>query len=95
MLLPDEYQRTTARDAYGLVQQYRSAWLRTRGRTTFNADTLGTLQIFVNGSHFGDVESLRDIPIVEILELRYRNAQEATMRYGTNYAAGVIEIKTR
>ena len=93
--MPDEYQGTTARDAYGLVQQYRAAWLRARGRTSFKADSLGTLQIYVNGSRFGDVESLRDIPIVEILELRYRNGQEATMRYGTNHAAGVIEIKTR
>lgn len=95
VLTPDEYQGTTARHAYDLVQQYRSAWLRTRGRTSFKADTLGTLQIYVNGSRFGDLESLRDIPIVEILELRYRSGQEATMRYGTNHAAGVIEIKTR
>lgn len=95
VLTPEEYQGTTARDAYGLVQQYRAAWLRTRGRTSFNADSLGTLQVYVNGSRFGDVESLREIPILEILELRYRSGQEATMRYGTNHAAGVIEIKTR
>jgi hypothetical protein len=95
VLTPAEYQGTTARDAYGLVQQYRSEWLRTRGRTSFHADSVATLQIYVNGSRFGDVESLREIPIAEILELRYRNGQEATMRYGTNHPAGVIEIKTQ
>jgi len=31
----------------------------------------------------------------EIIEMRFRNGQEATMRYRTNHAGGVIEIQTR
>lgn len=95
VLLPDEFANTTARDAFGIVQQYRAVWLRSRGGTSFRDSTSGRVQVYVNGSRWGDVERLREIPLVEIIELRFRNGQEATMLYGTNHAAGVIEVRTR
>jgi hypothetical protein len=95
LLLPDEFAGTSARDAFGLVQQYRPAWLRTRGASSMRDQTVGQVQVYVNGSRWGGIERLREIPLVEISELRYRSGQEATMRYGTNHAGGVIEIQTR
>ncbi len=49
----------------------------------------------MNGSRWGNVERLREIPIAQIVEIRYRSGQEATMRYGQNVAGGVIEVRTR
>ena len=95
VLLPDEFAGTSARDAYGLVQQYRPVWLRVRGATSFQDQTEGQVQVYVNGTRWGDVERLRGIPIVDIQELRYRSGAEATMRYGANHAGGVIEVSTR
>ena len=95
VLLPDEFAGTSARDAYGIVQQYRPAWLRSRGVTSFRDSTAGLVQVYVNGTRWGEIERLRDIPLVEIVEVRFRNGQEATMRYGTNHAGGVIEVRTR
>jgi hypothetical protein len=95
VLLPDEFAGTSARDAYGIVQQYRSAWLRSRGVTSFRDSTAGLVQVYVNGTRWGEVERLRDIPLVEITEIRYRSGQEATMLYGANHAGGVIEVLTR
>ncbi|HXO85112.1 MAG TPA: carboxypeptidase-like regulatory domain-containing protein [Gemmatimonadales bacterium] len=95
VLLPDEFVSTTARDAYGLVQQYRPNWLRSRGRTSFQNDSAGLVQLYVNGQRWGEIERLREISLVDVLELRYRNGQEATMRYGNNHAGGVIEVRTR
>jgi len=95
VLLPDEFAGTSARDAFGIVQQYRPAWLRSRGVTSFKDSTAGLVQVYVNGTRWGEVEKLREIPLVEIVEVRYRSGQEATMRYGTNHAGGVIEVRTR
>jgi hypothetical protein len=95
VLLPDEFAGTSARDAYGIVQQYRSAWLRSRGVLSFSDSTSGRVQVYVNGTRWGEIDRLREIPLVEIVEIRYRSGQEATMRYGTNHAGGVIEVFTR
>ena len=95
VLLPDEFERTSARDAYGIVQQYRPQWLRSRGATSFMDASAGLVQVYVNGTRWGELERLREVALEDIVELRYRNAQEATMRYGTNHAGGVIEVYTR
>ena len=101
VLLPEEFAGTSARDAYGIVQQYRSAWLRTRTATSFqlqdstSGQRAGGVQVYVNGMRWGEVERLREIPLVEIVEIRYRSGSEATMLYGTNNSGGVIEVLTR
>ena len=95
VLLPDEFEASPARDAFGVVQQYRPQWLRSRGRTSFTNADAGLVQLYVNGSRWGDIERLREIPITEVIEIRYRSGQEATMRYGNNHAGGVIEVRMR
>jgi len=95
VLLPDEFEASPAHDAFGVVQQYRPQWLRSRGRTSFQDADAGLVQLYVNGSRWGEIERLREIPITEVIEIRYRNGQEATMRYGNNHAGGVIEVRMR
>ena len=95
MLLPDEFEASPAHDAFAVVQQYRPQWLRSRGRTSFQDADAGLVQLYVNGSRWGEIERLREIPITEVIEIRYRNGQEATMRYGNNHAGGVIEVRMR
>jgi outer membrane cobalamin receptor len=46
----------------------------------------------VDNIRYGDLEVLRDIPINEILEIRYWSGPEATNRWGTGVVAGVIEV---
>jgi len=95
VLLPDEFEASPARDAFGVVQQYRPQWLRSRGRTSFQDADAGLVQLYVNGSRWGEIERLREIPITEVIEIRYRSGQEATMRYGNNHAGGVVEVRMR
>jgi hypothetical protein len=95
VLTPEEFADSPANDAYGVVQQHRPGWLRSRGRTSIQDPAAGSVQLIVNGSRWGDVERLREIPLAEVVEIRYRAGQEATMRYGTNFSGGVIEVTTR
>jgi len=94
VLTADEFNGSPAPDAYSLVLRYRSQWLRTRGRVSINLPT-DPLQVYINGTRWGGVSRLRDIPAGQVVELRYLNGPDATMRYGSNHGGGVIEVTTR
>ena len=95
VLLPEEYAGASASDAYNVVRQYRPNWLRRRGITSIQDPGAGDVQLYVNTSRWGDVRRLSEIPIADIVEIRFRSGQEATIRYGPNHTGGVIEVKTR
>jgi hypothetical protein len=48
--------------------------------------------VYVDEMPYGDLATLQTIPIIEITEIRYINARDATTRWGTGVAGGVIEV---
>ena len=80
-----EYSTFTALDA---IRRLRPRWLQSRGQTS--------AQVIQDGARLGDPENaLRSMPVSDIEEMRYLSASDATMRYGTNYPGGAIEITSR
>jgi hypothetical protein len=51
--------------------------------------------VYVNGVFYGEVESLRDIPVREIKEIRYLEANDTTRVLGSTYLGGVIMVIRR
>jgi hypothetical protein len=43
---------------------------------------------------FGGIDSLSRIPSTNIESIQYMNATDATTRYGTGYAGGLIRVNT-
>ncbi|MFH1766065.1 MAG: hypothetical protein ABIF09_17910 [Gemmatimonadota bacterium] len=78
--------------AFDAVQALRRNWLRSRGSTITTSSGRTTPEIFVNGLPFGSSDSLHQVGIEAISEIRYISASDATTRYGTGYTAGIIEI---
>ena len=96
----EEIEQATVHDAYEIVRQYRPRWLRGRGPQTFTADvrnttTPGYPKVKVDNLPPMDLESLRDIRVVEIAEIRYMNPRDATLRYGTGFSGGIIQVITK
>jgi hypothetical protein len=87
-----EIESSTAIDAYTLVQQSRPNWLHQRGAISLRDPTAGTIQVYLDGQQFGDVNRLREINTQDVRELRFLGAGEAQMRYGVGHAGGVIEV---
>lgn len=85
---------TTALDA---VRRLRPQFLQTRGDVTLgNGAPNSPLPIvFVDGQRYGTVADLRSIRTGDIEEIRYFSASDATLRWGTGYPHGVIEVVTR
>lgn len=82
--------------AYEAVEQLRPNWLRTRGSVSLQAPAEASFPvIFMNGRRYGDMNSLRSIPINDVGSARYMSAREATTLHGTGYPAGIIDILTR
>jgi hypothetical protein len=63
-----------------------------RGPTSFLEPEGELPAVYMDNVRYGDLEVLRDIPVNEILEIRYWSGPEATNRWGTGVVAGVIEV---
>jgi len=91
-IVPSELSDVTATNAFDIVQQQRPQWIRPRGPTSFMAPDGELPAVYVDNVRYGDLEVLHDIPINEIVEIRYWSGPEATNRWGTGVVAGVIEV---
>lgn len=72
--------------AYEAVQRLRPRWLVTRTGAAPQVHVDGTIQ---------SVEVLRTLRAVDVQEMRFLNAADATTRFGTNYVSGVILVTTK
>lgn len=90
VITAEEIASVSASSAYEVVQRLRSQWLLVRGG-------LGSegIVVYVDGVRRGDANSLRDIPVEQVRELRWIDGKDATTRYGTGHGSGVIEVYTK
>lgn len=97
LISQEEIQEQPSGTAYDAVQRLRPNWLRRRS-TTFGSGGGGAVdlpRVFVDERDFGPLESLRDFNLDSVLEISYMSASDATTRYGTGYAGGVIHVHLR
>lgn len=97
ILTAEEISRTTALTAYEAIQIRRPAFLASAQRRALrDADQPDTRPVvYVNGIYYGEVESLRDITVREIKEIRFLEANDATRVLGSAYVGGVIMVITK
>ncbi len=95
ILTQSEIQGTNVATAYDVVARLRGHWLRRRGSVSLREPNAGQVVVFVNEVRTGGAEALRSIRTEEIREIRYMNAQDATIRYGTGFGGGVIQVFTK
>ncbi len=91
----EEIARSTATDALELIRQLRPRWLRSRGTMSFEREEAGYARVVIDGLPPRSLDALQAVPTVAILEIRYLDAREATMLYGTGFPGGVIAITTK
>ncbi len=78
--------------AWEAVQRLRPMWMRPGGIRN-SANPAGHYpHVFVDGSPFGPMDSLRSFRVVNIEEMRYINPTDSTIRYGGQYQGGVILV---
>lgn len=91
--LPEEIEASTVPNAFELVQTLRPQFLRPRG-TTGSMGASSNPVTYVDGRRLGGLSELAGIPRGIVREIRYIDANEATMLYGTGHAGGAILVTT-
>ncbi len=89
VLTQEEITAANLPDGYELVNRLRRPWLRR------DATNGGEVSVYVDQQPYGAVEKLRDIPAVEIAEMRYYGHVDAMRRWGGDVPGGVILVTRR
>ena len=95
LITNEEIARSRATTAYGAVEQMRPLWLRSHGQTSVNMPSSQFANVYINKQRYGDLTTLRSIPVDQILEIRYYSPAESVTRFGAENVSGVIEVTRR
>lgn len=87
VLTQSEIDAARLPDGYELVNRLRRPWLRR------DATNGGEVSVYVDQQPFGAAEKLRDLPAVEIAEMRYYGHLDAVRRWGD--VPGAVILVTR
>ena len=88
----EQLQATNSEELYAAIAKLRPEWLSSRGPTSVSDPTPTSASVFMNGSLLGRVEYLRDMRVIDVTEVRYWDAGQASARFGMGHPRGVIEI---
>lgn len=100
LIASSELRRSIATNVLEAVELDRPEWTKQqhadeakRGSepTTLPVEAL-SLVVYVGDEKVGSIETLRDIAIPEISELRFYDARDARRRWGTQHKYGAIEV---
>jgi len=90
----EELSKSGAQDVYRAIQMLRPGWFRSRARTSLGQGSSAEgLSVYFENTRYGPVESLQQLPVNGISEVRFLDPSEATNRYGTGHSMGAIVIK--
>ena len=88
-----EITASNATTAFELLQQLRPQFLRSRGVPSMRDPSAGYPVVYMNDVRRGGIDTLRSILVEEVDEIRFFSAADATTRWGTGHAGGVIQVR--
>ena len=90
-----EIRESSATNAYEAIQQLRPGLLDRDQRRSIDMYTSSGVIVYLNGVRYGDKESLKSISALQIEEIKYLSASEATVKYGSDHSGGAFLIKVK
>ena len=96
-----ELAESGSQNLYQAVQTLRPQWLRARPRTsiatgsaTGGASAVDQTVVYLDQNKFGGLQSLQQLTLGGVQEIRFYDGVEATNRFGTGHSAGAIVVRT-
>ncbi|MDT0631044.1 hypothetical protein RQM47_00270 [Rubrivirga sp. S365] len=86
-------EATTVGNAYLLVERLRPLWLRKRGPRSILFDP--GIIVYEGTMRFGDAESLRYIPTIDVESLRFLPPDRAMLIHGAGHPHGAIVVEVK
>ena len=88
VITADEIAATNTTTAYEAVEKLRPSFLQSRGSNLSGSDN-GLADVYVGLQRYGDVNALRNIPALEVQEIRFYKGAEAATKYGMQNPTGI------
>lgn len=98
VLTAEEIATTIATNAYEAVSLKRPWFLQSRGPRSLRPPPISQTTefpvVYLDRVYYGELETLRQIPVSHIKDIRYFDFNAATMQFGTGHSGGVILVTT-
>lgn len=91
----DEVAELAVANAYEVVETLRPQWLRPRGDLSITSPEQRYPLVYMNGMRLGRLEVLCDIHVADVRRIEWIAPRDATTRFGTGHAGGIIRVITR
>ena len=96
VITQEELDALPALTVFQAIERLRPSWLRGRVTTVRGATSERYFpHVFVDRVPTGDLEVLNRMNALDVREIRFLSASDATTRYGTGYPGGLIEVFTK
>jgi hypothetical protein len=94
LITAEELATATAGTLYDAVQALRPAWMLRSRPTAVLQQQQAQLIVYLDGTRYGNLESLRQITPGGIVSVRYHSPGSAEARFGPGHLLGAIEVRT-
>jgi len=94
LITAEELAARPAQTLYDAVRSLRPAWMMRSRPTALMPQNEGGLIVYVDGTRFGNLESLRQLVPSVAQEVRYYSPSDAEGRFGPGHLNGAIEVIT-
>lgn len=91
LITAEELAGTSSSTLYDAVRRLRPAWMM-RSRPTMIGRDQVQLIVYLDGTRFGSIESLRQFSTRGIASVRYFSPSNAEAHFGPGHLLGAIEI---
>jgi hypothetical protein len=95
VITAEEIATTRTQTLYDAVRNLRPQWMIRRRPTAMVQRNEGELIVYVDGTRFGNLESLRQLNPGGVQAVRYFSPSSAGARFGPGHLLGAIEVTTR
>jgi hypothetical protein len=94
VITAEELAAKPAQNLYDAVRALRPAWMMRARPTALMPQNEGQLLVYVDGTRFGNFESLRQLVPGVALSVRYYSPSDAEAHFGPGHLNGAIEVIT-
>lgn len=95
VITAEEIAGVTVNTAAEAIQRLRPQWLNTRSSPTMTNPDGEPPAVYVDGLRMEGIRELERIRAVQVQEIRFMRASDATNRFGTGHTGGAILVTTR
>ena len=96
LITAEELASANVRDLYEAIERLRPRFLTTSRGSVSMQDPTACKQpfVYVDNQLMGGLQTLRDVNLASVREVRFLNAADATTRFGTGPCGGALVVIT-